>query len=42
VLSLALISGLRELAASGPALVDLDGQPTLIELDGPVVVEHPL
>ena len=38
----AVLARLRELAASGPVLVELDGGPVVIELDGPVILEHPM
>jgi len=41
-LSLVILARLRELAASGPAVTELDGRRVVIELDGPVVIEHPL
>jgi len=40
--SIAMLARLRELAADGPAVIELDGQPVLIELEGNVVLEHPL
>ena len=42
VLSIAVLTRLRELAAAGPIMTELDGRPVVIELDGPVIVEHPL
>lgn len=41
-LSLVILTRLRELAASGPAVTELDGRRVVIELDGPIVIEHPL
>jgi hypothetical protein len=41
-LSLLILARLRELAASGPAIIHLDGRPVVIELDGRSVIEHPL
>lgn len=41
-LSVALLIRLREMAADGPVVVDLDEGPVVIELDGPVILEHPL
>lgn len=42
VLSAAVLTRLRELAADGPVTTHLDGRPVIIELDGQAVVEHPL
>lgn len=42
LLSAAIITRLRELAADGPALTVLDSRPVLIELEDGVVVEYPL
>ena len=42
VLSAAVLMRLRELAADGPVMTQLDGRPVMIELDGHAVVEHPL
>jgi hypothetical protein len=42
VLSAAVLTRLRELAADGPVMTHLDGRPAMIELDGQTVVEHPL
>ena len=42
VLSIAVMARLRELAADGPVMTHLDGQPVVIELDGQVIIEHPL
>jgi hypothetical protein len=42
VLSAAVLARLRELAADGPVMTQLDGHPVMIELDGQAVVEHPL
>jgi hypothetical protein len=41
-LSLAISARLRELAADGPFVTEFDGRPVVIELDGPLLVEHPL
>lgn len=41
-LSLVVMARLRELAASGPVLADLDGSPAIYETDGPAIIEHPL
>jgi hypothetical protein len=41
-LSLAISARLRELAADGPFMTELDAGPVVIELDGPLLVEHPL
>ena len=41
-LSAAIGARLRELAADGPFVTELDGSPVVIELDGPLLVEHPL
>jgi hypothetical protein len=41
-LSLAILAQLRELASDGPAVTELDGRAVVIELDGPVIIEHPL
>lgn len=38
----ALMARLRDLAATGPVILELDGRTVLIEQDGPVLVEHPL
>lgn len=38
----AILDWLRDLAADGPIVTDLDGSPVVIELDGPNVIEHPL
>ena len=40
VLSAAVLTRLRELAADGPVMTQLDGRPVMIELDGQAVVEH--
>jgi hypothetical protein len=40
--SAAIEARLRELAADGPVVVDLGDGPVVIELDGSVLVEHPL
>jgi hypothetical protein len=42
VLSAAVLRRLRELAADGPVMTQLDGRSVMIELDGQAVVEHPL
>lgn len=42
VLSAALLARLRELAADGPVMTQLDGHLAMIELDGQALVEHPL
>jgi hypothetical protein len=42
LLSAAVLTRLRELAADGPVVTQLDGRPVMIELDGQAVVEHPL
>jgi len=41
-LSLAISARLRELAADGPFVAEFDGRMVVIELDGPLLVEHPL
>jgi hypothetical protein len=41
-LGVAVLTRLRELAAEGPTVTELEGRTVVIELDGPVVVEHPL
>jgi hypothetical protein len=41
-LSVALNTKLRELAADGPVVVELDGSPAIMELDGPVLHEYPV
>jgi hypothetical protein len=41
-LSLAILARLRELASDGPAVTELDGRAVVIELDGPIIIEHPL
>jgi hypothetical protein len=41
-LSLAILAQLRELASDGPAVTELDGRAVVIELDGSVIIEHPL
>jgi hypothetical protein len=41
-LSVLMLARLRELAADGPVVVDLDGRPAIIELEGRNVIEHPL
>lgn len=38
----ALMSRLRELAATGPVILELDGRTVMIEQEGPVLVEYPL
>ena len=44
VIALSVVIGarLRELAADGPFVTELDGAPVVIELDDPLLVEHPL
>jgi hypothetical protein len=42
LLSAVMLMRLRDLAADGPAITQLDGRPVMIELDGQAVVEHPL
>jgi hypothetical protein len=42
VLGAAVLTRLRELAAAGPVMTQLDGHLAMIELDGQAVVEHPL
>jgi hypothetical protein len=42
MLSAAMLSRLRELAAEGPVVMDLDGQPVVIELEGQMLHEYPL
>ena len=42
VLSAAVLTRLRELAADGPVMTQLDGHPVMIELDGHAIVERPL
>jgi hypothetical protein len=42
LLSAAIIARLRQLAADGPAVTQLDGCPVVVEPDGTVVVEHPI
>jgi hypothetical protein len=41
-LSLAISARLRELAADGPFVTEFDGRMVVIELDGTLLVEHPL
>ena len=41
-LSMAIMARLRELTADGPVVTQLDGCPVILELDGPVLIEHPL
>jgi hypothetical protein len=41
-LTVVISARLRELAADGPFVTELDGAPVVIELDGPLLVEHPL
>jgi hypothetical protein len=41
-LSAAIDARLRELAADGPVMVDLGDGPVMMELDGSVLLEHPL
>lgn len=38
----ALMAQLRDLAATGPVILELDGRTVLIEQDGPMLIEHPL
>ena len=37
---LAVLARLRELAAEGPVVTELEGRTVVIELDGPRIVEH--
>ena len=41
-LSLVILEHLRGLAGNGPIVTELDGRPVVLEVDGPVVIEHPL
>lgn len=38
----ALMTRLRELAATGPVIIELNDRKVMIEQDGPVLLEHPL
>jgi hypothetical protein len=38
----ALMTRLRELAASGPVILELNGRTVMIDQDGPVPLDHPL
>jgi hypothetical protein len=42
MLAAVIAAGLREAAADGPVVTELDGQPVVIELDGNALVEHRL
>jgi hypothetical protein len=41
-MSVAVLARLKELAADGPVILDLGDGPVLIEMNGPVITEHPL
>jgi len=40
--SIAVLARLREIAADGPVVTDLGDGTVVIEMDGPVIIEHPL